>query len=198
MSMRKRSVGVHTVGVLAILAAVALAPRAASADGADNDDMNASREGVTLGGRAAYYRPKDANEGTLYGGAQLRLHFTPMIAVEGSADYRQNKFGGTTVDVFPVQASLMLYLTPSWVISPYILGGVGWYYTHVHGSDTTNRYGPHAGAGLEVALDQHWSIDGSARYLWTQSLTAPTTTSPAGKNFSDNGFMLTAALNYRF
>lgn len=43
----------------------------------------------------------------------------------------------------------------------YILGGVGWYYTHVQGSNgSTNRYGPHAGAGLEVALDRHWSIDG--------------------------------------
>ena len=49
-----------------------------------------------------------------------------------------------------------------------------------------------------MALARHWTIDGSYRYLWTQSLTAPTTASPAGKNFSDNGFMLTAALNYRF
>jgi len=195
MFMDKRSVGVHAIRVFAILAAVALAPRAASADG---DDIHASQKGVTFGGRAAYYHPKGADHGTLNGGAQLRLHIIPVLAVEGSADYRQNKFGGTTVDVFPVQASLMLYLTPDWVVSPYILGGVGWYYTHVQGGDTTNRYGPHAGVGLEAALARHWSIDGSYRYLWTQSMTAPTTTSPAGKNFSDHGFMLTAALNYRF
>ena len=201
MSMSKRSAGVHAVRVLAILFAAALAPRAASADGdkpADNS-MHASRSGVTLGGRASYFRPKGADGGALYGGGQLRLHFTSVLAVEGSADYRQNKFGGTTVDEVPVQASLLLYLAPSWVVSPYILGGVGWYYTHVQGvSGSTNRYGPHAGAGLEVALARHWTIDGSCRYLWTQSLTAPTTASPAGKNFSDNGFMLTAALNYRF
>ena len=195
MSMSKRSAGVHAIGVIAILAAVALAPCAASADG---DEVHASQPGVTLGGRAAYYRPKDADHGTLNGGAQVRLHITSVIAVEGSADYRQNKFAGTTVDVFPVQASLMLYLSPNWLISPYILGGVGWYYTHVQDGSTTNRYGPHAGAGVEVALARHWTIDGSYRYLWTQSLDAPTTTSPAGKNFSDNGFMLTAALNFRF
>jgi opacity protein-like surface antigen len=184
-----------TGAFLVILAAAALAPRPASADG---DDLHAARGGVTFGGRASYDRPKDADHGTLDGGAQLRLHITSVIAAEASADYRQNKYGGTVVDVYPLQASLLLYLTPSWIFSPYILGGVGWYHTHIHGGGSTERYGPHAGAGLEVALNRHWSIDGSARYLWTQSLTAPTTTSPAGKNFSDNGFMLTAALNYRF
>jgi opacity protein-like surface antigen len=196
--MIKCSIKVHFVGILAVLVAATLVPCVAWADGDDGNDFDASRPGVTFGGRAAYYRPKGADDGTLNGGAQLRLHILPMLAVEGSADYRQNKYGGTTVDEIPVQASLMLYLTPSWVVSPYVLGGVGWYYTHIQDGSTTNRYGPHAGAGLELALARHWSIDGSYRYLWTQSLTAPTTTSPAGKNFSDNGFMLTAALNYRF
>lgn len=198
MSMSRQSVGIRAIGVLAISAAMALAPRAASAEGDAGGDMHASRSGVTLGGRAAYYRPKDADHGTLNGGAQLRLHFVPAIAVEGSVDYRQNKFGDTTVDVFPVQASLLLYLTPGFVVSPYILGGVGWYYTRVQDGATTNRYGPHAGAGLEAALARHWTVDGSFRYLWTQSLDAPTAASPAGKNFSDKGFMLTAGLNYRF
>jgi opacity protein-like surface antigen len=196
MSIGKRAFAVQVVGVFAILAAAALAPRAASADG---DNLQASQPGITFGGRASYFRPKGADDGTLYGGAQLRWHILPVVAVEASGDYRQNKFGGTTVDETPVQASLLLYLAPSWVVSPYILGGVGWYYTHVQGeSGSTNRYGPHAGAGLEVALARHWSIDGSYRYLWTQSLTAPTKASPAGQNFSDNGFMLTAAINYRF
>jgi len=197
MSPVKRSFGVRVALALSVLAAAAFAPRLASADG---DDYNAARNGVTFGGRAAYDRPKDADKGTYYGGAQLRFHFAEMLAIEGSADYRQNVYGGTTVDVFPVQASLMIYLIPHSFISPYILGGEGWYYTNVRGpgGSTTNRFGPHAGAGLEVALDRHWSIDGSYRYLWTQSLSAPTTTSPVGKNFSDHGFMLTAAVNYRF
>lgn len=185
----------RAVLLIAVLAAALLAPRAASAE---NDDLHASRPGFTLGGRASYFRPKGADSGSLYGGAQLRLHITSVIALEGSADYRQNKFEGTIVDVYPVQASLMLYLAPNWVISPYILGGEGWYHTHIRGGASSERYGPHAGAGLEIALSRSCSIDGSYRYLWTQSLTAPTKTSPFGKNFSDNGFMLTAGLNYRF
>jgi opacity protein-like surface antigen len=183
------------VGAAVLVAVALLAPCLAASE----DSVPAARPGVTFGGRAAYYRPKAAEHGTLNGGAQLRWHLSEVLAVEGSADYRQSKFGGTTVDIFPVQASLLVYLTPSWRVSPFILGGVGWYYTHVQGvSGTTNRYGPHAGAGLEIALDPHWTIDGSYRYLWTQSLTAPTVAHPAGENFSDQGFLLTAGLNYRF
>ncbi|HEX4047069.1 MAG TPA: porin family protein [Elusimicrobiota bacterium] len=197
MHTSRRSKPAVAVVAAALLAAAALSPRAASADG---ESVPASRPGITLGGRATYDRPKDADDGTLNGGAQLRLHLTQVVAVEGSVDYRQSKFGGTTVDAYPVQASLLLYLAPSWIVSPYILGGVGWYHTHVRGPNgtSTDRYGPHAGAGLEIALAKHWTIDGSYRYLWAQDLTAPTTTSPAGKNFSDHGYMLTAALNYRF
>jgi opacity protein-like surface antigen len=194
MTKTRRSI-VRTFGALALLAAAALAPRAAFADG---DDLNASRGGVTFGGRASYFHPRGADNGSTYGGAQLRLHITSVIAVEGSADYRQSKYQGTVVDIYPVQASLLLYLAPNWIVSPYILGGVGWYHTHIRDDGTSERYGPHAGAGAEIALSRHWTIDGSYRYLWTQSLTAPTTTSPAGKNFSDNGYMVTAALNYRF
>ena len=54
MSVGKRSVAVHAVGVFAILATVALAPRAASADGNAGDDIHAAQSGVTLGGRAMY------------------------------------------------------------------------------------------------------------------------------------------------
>jgi opacity protein-like surface antigen len=188
---------VRAAQAVLILTVVSLAPRGAAAQA--TDVAPASMGGVTFGGRAMYFRAKNQNSGDLSGGAQLRLHLTSVLAVEGSADYRQNKYGGTVVDVYPVQASLLLYILPSLPVSPYILGGVGWYNTHVQGqSGHTDRYGPHAGAGIEAALGRHWTVDADARYLWTQSLTAPTTAHPAGDNFSDNGFMITTALNYRF
>lgn len=188
------------IWLVAALALIGTARIEAAAQDTDGNDFHAARAGVTVGGRAAYYRPKEADSGTLNGGLQIRFHITPVIAVEGSGDYRRNRYGGTRVDIFPLQASLLLYLAPRWAVSPFLLGGVGWYYTHVQGSGgaTNHRYGPHAGAGLEAALGRRWSIDGSYRYLWTQSLRAPTTAHPAGRNFSDNGFMLTTALNYRF
>src|ERR1700675_4519106 len=104
--------------------------------------------GLSLGGRGTYYNPSDGN-GSWYGGAQLRLHLGTVFAVEGSVDYRRNKFGSTRVDTFPVQASALFYLFPGRV-SPFILGGAGWYFTNVDtptGNDTQNRFGVHAGGG---------------------------------------------------
>jgi opacity protein-like surface antigen len=102
--------------------------------------------------------------------------------------------------VFPVQASLLLYLLPGQPVSPYILGGGGWYYTHVQGSSASpqNRFGPHAGAGLEVFLNSHWSVDGDYRYVWNEDVNSQNSAHPLGQNFSDSGFMITAALNYLF
>jgi len=183
------------IRTLAMLAAVFVSGVSAAAD-----EPVGPRPGVSLGGRAMYFRPKDADHGTLNGGAQLRFHLTSVLALEGSADYRQSTFGVQTVDVFPVQASLMIYLLPGLPVSPYILGGGGWYYTHVQGdgNSTQNRFGPHAGAGLEAYLGRHWSIDGSYRYVWNEDFHSQDAAHPVGRNFSDSGFMLTTALNYLF
>ncbi|NNN06054.1 MAG: porin family protein [Elusimicrobia bacterium] len=185
----------NTKILAAALALVALAPFAAADDGAVGP-----QPGISIGGRAMYFKPRDAQDGTLSGGAQLRLHVTSVLALEGSVDYRQDKFGGQTTDVFPVQASLLVYLMPGFRISPYLLGGGGWYFTHVQGANnpSPNRFGPHAGAGLEFFMNSHWSVDGSYRYVWNEDIHSQNAAHPLGQNFSDSGSMLTAALNYRF
>ena len=157
-------------------------------------------EGVSIGARAMYFRPKDAASGSMSGGAQVRMHMTPMLALEGSIDYRKSTFGSVVVDVYPVQASLLVYLAPSSRLTPFILGGGGWYYTHVRApyEKTRYRFGPHAGAGLKLSLSKFWSIDGSYRYLWTRDINSEDLAHPAGRNFSDNGYMLTASLNHHF
>ena len=57
-------------------------------------------------------------------------------------------------------------------------------------------YGP--GAGIEIFLSDLWSIDGSYRYLCNEDINSQDAAHPPGRNFSDKGFMLTAALNRRF
>lgn len=165
----------------------------------NGNDVVGSRPGISLGGGALYTSPRGAQQGTLYGEAQLRLHMTSVFALEGLAGYEQNKFSGTTVNVFPVQASLLIYLLPGRRVSPYILGGGGWYYTQVQGqSGAQNRFGPHAGAGLQVFLNHCWSIDSSWRYIWNENINSQNATHPLGQNFTAGGFMLTAAVNYHF
>jgi opacity protein-like surface antigen len=181
-----------------ILAGVALLSSVFAAPVGAADDLPGPRPGISIGGRAAYYKPNGATD-SWFGGAQLRMHFTKVIAVEGSADYRQNRVAGTTVDVYPVQASLLLYLLPNLPVCPYILGGAGWYFTHTRTpDDTDNRFGPHAGGGVQVFFNRYWSVDGSYRYLWNQDVHAKNANEVSTRNFSDEGHMATIALNYHF
>ncbi len=188
----------HRCLALLLLTAAVLAPALAFADKSDADADLAT--GPSIGGRAEYFRAKNADHGNISPGVQLRLPFSPMFALEGSIDYRKEEFGGSAVYVYPVQASLVVYLMPHSRLTPYILGGAGWYYTQVAAPDkhTQYRYGPHAGAGLKLSLNHHWSVDGSFRYLWTTDVNTANAANPGGKNYSDNGFMLTTGLNYHF
>ncbi|MCX5786939.1 MAG: outer membrane beta-barrel protein [Elusimicrobia bacterium] len=186
--------------MLLLLAAGLFPARRAGAQ-ADAQESPGPRQGLSLGGRAAYYRPNGAEHGDVAEGAQLRLHFARAWALEGSADLRHDVFGGTKVDVIPVQLSLMAYILPSgYSIFPYLLAGGGWYYTHVGAplNHSLIRFGPHAGAGVEFFLSNAWSLDTSFRYLWTADINSQDPAHPAGQNFSDKGFMLTGALNYNF
>lgn len=102
---------------------------------------------------------------------------------------RQTRAGGSLIDVYHVQASLMIYLLPEAPVSPYIPGGGGWYHTRVRGQPTQVRFAPHAGAGLELFLDRH--------YIWNEDI--DDSSRPLGqRRFSDRGYMVTAGLNYRW
>lgn len=148
--------------------------------------------GLQFGGRATYMKVRGDSD-DWFAGAQLRVHMTRNWAVEGAADYRQT----SSVDVFPVQASLIGYLVPDGPVTPYVLAGAGWYFTHVRSGSTTNRFGPHVGGGLEFLLDRHWSIDGSYRYIWINNFHSENAS--VNENiYRGGGHMVTIALNYRF
>lgn len=188
--------------LLALSLAAALCPLGAPPAAAD--DNPAPRPGISLGGRAAYVWNKgaDAESGNLFGGAQLRVHLAKAFAVEGSADFRQQRFDGadTTADIYPVHLSGLLYLLPNSPVSPFLLGGVGWYFTRVRGpgglDETRNRLGSHAGGGLQVFLSRRWSIDGTYRYLFTDRIT--TRSGNADISINGNGHMATGGLNFHF
>jgi hypothetical protein len=113
------------------------------------DDV--SKSFFSLGGRATYFDPPNLSP-KWYGGAQARMHFGQVFAIEGSVDYREKKMESTFTRTYPVQVSALIYLLPGKRVSPFILGGGGWYYTNVNGpggfSDTQKRFGAHAGGGV--------------------------------------------------
>jgi opacity protein-like surface antigen len=171
---------------------------AADAFAADERELDFGR--FSIGGRAMWFEPK-GGDSTWSGGAQVRLYLTRFFAIEGSADYRQNKFNGTTVHTYPVQVSALLYLLPGWRLTPFILGGAGWYYTTVDGpggfDDTQNRFGVHAGGGLQYFISRHFSIDSTYRYVWLEDV-ASRDQSLTNKDFRDSGQMVTIGVNFHF
>ena len=155
----------------------------------------------SLGGRATYWDQEDGSD-RWFGGAQLRVHPSQYFAIEGSADYRREKFdGGTKTHTYPVQASLLIYPIGTTRVAPFILGGGGWYYTTVDGpgnfEDTQNRFGAHAGGGLQFFLTNHVSFDGTYRYIWMEKLESKGV-SLDDKKFDSNGHMITVGLNLHF
>lgn len=191
----------YKLSAFLLLLAACLLPYSLLRAQTDAEESHGPRPGLSIGPRAAYYRPKGADHGELAEGAQVRYHLTRRWAVEASADLRQDRFGGTKVDVVPLQLSALIYLMPhGYRVAPYIMAGGGWYYTHVYGGAGSSefRFGPHAGGGIEFYRDSAWSFDTSYRYLWNEDIHARDAEHPLGRTFTDKGFMLTAAVNYSF
>lgn len=181
----------------AFLAAFLAAPPAAPAyESAAGDGTHSA---TSLGPRAAFYRPNDADHGVWTSGAQLRLHTAPAYVLEGSVDFAQYSSRGTKVKSTPLQITFIGYFAPETVVSPYLLIGVGWYLNRADAplADARPRFGPHAGTGIEWLLGGNWSLDGSYRYLWTQIIRLPEAKHILGRDFRDRGHMFTVALNYR-
>lgn len=178
----------------ALAAGLAVVPLLAAPACADDYE---ARAGTTLGARAMFFDPKGADDGSWSGGGQLRFHLSPTLAIEGSADWRQNTYQGTVIDVYPVQASLLVYLLPHQPVSPLLIGGGGWYHTKVRGQSAQNRFGPHAGAGLEWFLHRNWSIDATYRYVWLERF-RDNPANPLRRDYDDSGSMVTAGINYRW
>lgn len=182
--------------------AAALSLAAALCGAAGASEMGHPRPGLEIGGRGAYFKP-DRADGAWSPGALVRIHLGRVWAVEGSADFRQ-QYGGAgdayRITTYPVQASLLAYIFPDSPVTPYVLGGVGWYNQHIRGpgiDDTTDRIGPHAGGGLAFYLNQFWSMDATYRFIWIESPSSADARLD-NKRFNDRGHMITAGLNYHF
>ena len=102
---------------------------------------------------------------------------------------------------YPVQVSALIYPLGTTRLAPFLLGGGGWYYTTVKGpggfDDTQNRFGAHAGGGLQFFFNKHVSIDGTYRYIWLEKIESKDQ-NIVDKKFQDNGHMVTAAINFHF
>jgi len=135
-----------------------------------------SEPSFSLGPMGGYLHAHGADKGTWFGGVQARLHFAGFLAAEASISFHQNRYedGDVLITQYPLQLTAFFYPIPEGPFRPYILGGVGWYYTSVDYtgslsslSDTTdNIFGEHLGAGAELMLGARSSLDLDIRYIF--------------------------------
>lgn len=132
-----------------------------------------------FGLRAGYIKPRDADDGTWFGGIQLRVPLTSVLAVEGSIELHTSEFADGEIEViqYPVQASLLVFLLPeSPTICPYVLGGLGWYYTTIDfsgslsgiDSETDSMVGAHLGFGARIGLGGAATLNADLRYIFLE------------------------------
>jgi hypothetical protein len=154
----------------------------------------------SIGGRATWFDPHDG-QSRWFGGGQVRVYPFKYLAFEGSVDYRRQDMDGTRIHTYPVQVSALIYPLGTTRLSPFLLGGGGWYYTTVTGpgnfDDTQNRFGVHAGGGLQFFFNNHVSIDSTYRVIWLEKVQSKDQ-NIKDKSFDDNGHMITAGLNFHF
>jgi opacity protein-like surface antigen len=135
----------------------------------------ASAQGLGIGGRMAWVTAdSDADvDSVRFNGVQVRL-VSRRWGLEVSMDRRSEEFEALNQKVVetPIQASLLMKLGAG-KLSPYLLGGPGWYKRKVQpiaGSDDLDvqktEFGWHAGAGLEIVAGRHLGLHGDYRYTF--------------------------------
>jgi opacity protein-like surface antigen len=161
--------------ILAALAVAALWPATAAAE-------------VGLGPRFTLVRGATGTDAgsDRYTGGVLRVRTSPRAAIELALDWRTAINASLTERTrdLPFQASLLLYPVSS-TISPYVLGGIGWYSQRIETLDGENRvltsatsrtFGYHAGFGGELRAGRHAAIHLDYRYKFVRTPDEPTDT----------------------
>jgi hypothetical protein len=133
-------------------------------------------QGFGIGPRIAWVIP-DSEAGVdvdsvRYFGGQIRM-LSSRVGFELSLDRHSESFEllNEKVTETPIQASLLLRLGGG-RLSPFLLGGPGWYKRTVEPLDSggdgvsTTEFGWHAGIGLEVLASRHFGIHGDYRYTF--------------------------------
>ncbi len=133
-------------------------------------------QGFGIGARMAWIRNDvDADVDTdsvRFIGGHIRLS-SQRFGIEVSMDRHTESFEllNEKVTETPIQASLLMRLARG-SVSPYLLGGPGWYKRKVEViegpelSVSSTEFGWHAGGGIEFLLGKHFGINGDYRYTF--------------------------------
>lgn len=156
----------------------------------------ANAQGIGIGPQIGYQKAQDADSGKLMGGLAMRLRLMPVLGVEGSINYRQEKFANSALTVrnWPVMVTGLIYPAP--VVYGAI--GAGWYNTTF---DYDQRAGPlqvndekrqafgwHFGGGLELPVSPGFRLTTDLRYVF---LNYDFKAIPGSNNLKSNSYIFT-------
>jgi opacity protein-like surface antigen len=130
-------------------------------------------QSVSLGPQIGYYKARDADKGSIMGGAAWRLKVMPIFGVEASINYRQEKYGNDALTV----RSWPVMLTGLFFPLPVVYGavGAGWYSVTFDYNqnklpfvkdETTQKVGWHFGGGVELPVGSSFKLTGDIRYVF--------------------------------
>jgi opacity protein-like surface antigen len=166
--------------------------------------VTASGQGsVGFGPQIGFFRAQGADHARGMGGAVLRVKFSDVFGVEGSINYREERYGGGFVDVktWPVMVTGLVYPVP------FLYGalGAGWYNTSISynvppgllggitsvSSETKQQFGWHFGGGVEIPVFSFAKLVGDLRYVF---LNFSFKSFPGSNGVSSNFYVLSASL----
>lgn len=142
-----------------------------------------SRADVGIGLRMAWVKPNSdvqpPPEARRFTGAMLRGRLSPHTGIELSYDWRTEENVAKTVRTSerPFQGTLLVHLL-SGSVSPYLLGGIGWYSTKIETLDAAGKvlatssdrpFGYHAGFGGEIRAGNHFGLHVDYRYTFVHT-----------------------------
>ncbi len=122
--------------------------------------MIVKAQNAYIGPQVGWQKAQDADNSIFMAGGAFRVRLSPLLGMEASINYRQEKYnhGGVTVTSWPVMVSGLLY--PINIL--YGVIGVGWYNTSFDYSPallflgshkvTEQKFGWHFGAGVQIPL----------------------------------------------
>jgi len=140
--------------------------------------------GGNVGGHIGYSKDKGAEGGAVLVGGHGELRLIKWLGVQGAVDYRHlSSFdiatptgqGELTVRQIPVTVTGRVYV-PISKVSPFAAAGAGWYHliydysnnVEAMGAEdkSTNTFGWHVGAGLEVKVAPRIALYGEGRAVF--------------------------------
>ncbi len=137
--------------------------------------MHAMEHSIGIGAHISNFKASDAQEGKTFIGGHIRARLAGGFGLEASIDYREDTYitdvQQTTIKSVPLLFSATIELLHRSPVTPYFLGGGGWYFTKIDMKteffdihDDQTKFGWHLGGGVIIKPSSRLAVHADYRY----------------------------------